>query len=116
VGEEVDVEDWKELGGGQTACEVREESSEGGSVGGRYTDFEGEVVTGKEDLNNASRLEQGGLRSERKESLEFWITCCCNGRNCQDLEVCENQLPRFYIILETKGKGAEKASPWMRLM
>jgi hypothetical protein len=44
VGEEIDVEDWqKELGGRQTEpvrSQVREESSEGGSVGGRDTDFE----------------------------------------------------------------------------
>jgi hypothetical protein len=44
VGEEIDVEDWQEeLGGGQTEpvrSQVREESSEGGSVGGRDTDFE----------------------------------------------------------------------------
>jgi hypothetical protein len=27
-----------------------------------------------------------------------------------------NQSLRFYIILETKGEGVEKASQWMRLM
>jgi hypothetical protein len=44
VGEEIEVEDQKEeLGGGQmepVGSQVREESSEGGSVGGRDTDFE----------------------------------------------------------------------------
>jgi hypothetical protein len=43
VGEEIDVEDWwEELGSGQTEplrSQVREESSEGGLVGGRDTDF-----------------------------------------------------------------------------
>jgi hypothetical protein len=29
-------------------------------------------VTGKEDLNSITRLEQGGLRAERKESLDEW--------------------------------------------
>jgi hypothetical protein len=29
-------------------------------------------VTGKEDLNSITRLEQGGLRAERKESLDKW--------------------------------------------
>jgi hypothetical protein len=45
VGEEIDVEDWQEeLRGGQIVpvrSQVREESSEGGSVEGRDTDFEG---------------------------------------------------------------------------
>jgi hypothetical protein len=36
--------------------------------------------------------------------MEFHPTCHCNGRNYQDLEVCENQSLRFYIILETKGR------------
>jgi hypothetical protein len=27
-----------------------------------------------------------------------------------------NQSLRFYIVLETKGKGAEKASQWTRLI
>jgi hypothetical protein len=47
VGEEIDVEDWQEeLGGRQTEpvrSQVREESSEGVSVGGRDTDFEGDL-------------------------------------------------------------------------
>jgi hypothetical protein len=29
-------------------------------------------VIGKEDLNSITRLEQGGLRTERKESLDEW--------------------------------------------
>jgi hypothetical protein len=45
VGEEIEVENRREeLGGGQMEpmrSQVREESSEGGSVGGRNTDFEG---------------------------------------------------------------------------
>jgi hypothetical protein len=76
VGEEIDVEDWwEELGGGQTEpvrSQVREASSEGGSVAGRDTDFEGGFVTGKEDFNSITRLEQGRLRAERKKSLEEW--------------------------------------------
>jgi hypothetical protein len=31
--------------------------------------------------------------------MEFRITCCCDGRNCQDLEVCENQKYRFQAIV-----------------
>jgi hypothetical protein len=40
--------------------------------------WEGETQTlrgvcfGKEDLNSVTRLEQGGLRAERKESLGKW--------------------------------------------
>jgi hypothetical protein len=76
-----------------------------------------EFVTGKEDLNSITRLEQGSQEQrERKAWMEFWITCHCIARNCQDLEVCENQSLRFYIVLETKGEGAEKASQWMCLM
>jgi hypothetical protein len=41
-------------------------------VGGRDTDFERGFVAGKEDLNSVIRLEQGGLRAERKESLDEW--------------------------------------------
>jgi hypothetical protein len=45
IREDIDVEDWQgELGGRQTEpmrSQVREESSEGGSVGGKDTDFEG---------------------------------------------------------------------------
>jgi hypothetical protein len=41
-------------------------------VGGRDTDFERGFVVGKEDLNSVTRLEQGGLRAERKESLDEW--------------------------------------------
>jgi hypothetical protein len=29
-------------------------------------------VTGKEDLNSVTRLEEGGSRAERKESLDKW--------------------------------------------
>jgi hypothetical protein len=32
----------------------------------------GGVVAGKEDLNSVTRLEQGGSRAERKESLDEW--------------------------------------------
>jgi hypothetical protein len=41
-------------------------------VGGRDIDFERGFVAGKEDLNSVTRLEQGGLRAERKESLDEW--------------------------------------------
>jgi hypothetical protein len=42
-------------------------------VGGKDTDFVGRgFVTGKEDLNSITRLEQGGSRAERKESLDEW--------------------------------------------
>jgi hypothetical protein len=48
--------------------QVREESSEGGSVGGRDTDL-GRVVSGKEDLNSITRLEQGGVENREKGKL-----------------------------------------------
>jgi hypothetical protein len=41
-------------------------------VGGRDTDFERGFVAGKEDLKSMTRLEQGRLRAERKESLDEW--------------------------------------------
>jgi hypothetical protein len=41
-------------------------------VGGRDIDFEVGFVAGKEDLNSTTRLEQGGLRAKRKESLDEW--------------------------------------------
>jgi hypothetical protein len=75
VGEEIDVEVCWELGGRQTETvrsQVREKSPEEGSVGGRDTDFEEVFVTGKEGLNGITRVEQGGLRAERKESLDEW--------------------------------------------
>jgi hypothetical protein len=47
VGEEIDVQDWwEELGGLQTEpirLQVREESSEGGSVGRKDTDLGGQL-------------------------------------------------------------------------
>jgi hypothetical protein len=68
VGEEINVEDWqKELEGGQTEP-VRSQYES--SVGGIDTDFERGFVAGKEDLNSITGLEQGGLRAERKESLD----------------------------------------------
>jgi hypothetical protein len=75
VGEEIEVGDrQEELGGGKTEpmrSQVREESLGEGSVGGRDTDFgDRGVVTGKEDFNSVTRLEQGGLKAERKESLD----------------------------------------------
>jgi hypothetical protein len=53
------------------------------------------------------KIGAGRVESRKKEKLgqkEFWTSCHCDGRNCQDLEVCENQSLRFYIILETKGR------------
>jgi hypothetical protein len=48
LGEEIDVEDWwEELESGQTEpvrSQVREQSSEGGLVGGRDTNFEGSLL------------------------------------------------------------------------
>jgi hypothetical protein len=41
-------------------------------VGRRDRDFEEGFVAGKEDLNSITRLEQEGLRAERKESLDEW--------------------------------------------
>jgi hypothetical protein len=41
-------------------------------VRGRDTDFEEGLVAGKEDLNSIKILEQGGLRAERKKSLNKW--------------------------------------------
>jgi hypothetical protein len=76
VGEEINVEDrQEELGGGQrepVRSQVREESSEGGSVGGRDIEFEEGVVSGKEYFKSITRAEQGGSRAERKESLDEW--------------------------------------------
>jgi hypothetical protein len=31
-----------------------------------------EFVTGKEDLNGVTRLEQEGLRAKKKKSLDIW--------------------------------------------
>jgi hypothetical protein len=28
---------------------------------------------------------------EKLRHMEFWMTCHCNGRNCQDLYMCANQ-------------------------
>jgi hypothetical protein len=39
---------------------------------GETQTLRGGFVTGKEDLNSVTRLEQGGLRAERKESLDEW--------------------------------------------
>jgi hypothetical protein len=48
VGEVIDVKDWQEeLGGGQiepVRSQVREESSEKGSVGGTAIEFEGSLL------------------------------------------------------------------------
>jgi hypothetical protein len=41
-------------------------------VGGKDTDFERGFVGSKEDLSSVTRLEQGRLRAERKESLDEW--------------------------------------------
>jgi hypothetical protein len=41
-------------------------------VGWRDPDFEGGFITSTEDLNSVTGLEQGELRSERKESLDEW--------------------------------------------
>jgi hypothetical protein len=50
------------------------------------------------------RYKIGAGRVESREKgklgrMEFRITCCCDGRNCQDLEVCENQKYRFQAIV-----------------
>jgi hypothetical protein len=80
----------------------------------------------------AERVESRG--EEKLGCMESWTTCHCNGRNCQDLKVYENQKYhfqaivtdclavlrpngiavideslRFFIILETKvPKGVER--------
>jgi hypothetical protein len=46
------------------------------------------------------KIGSGTVESREKEKLgqmEFQITCC-DGRNFQDLEVCENQKYRFQAI------------------
>jgi hypothetical protein len=40
-------------------------------VGRRDRDFEEGFVAGKEDLNSIARLEQEGLRAERKAWIEW---------------------------------------------
>jgi hypothetical protein len=83
VGEEIDVEDWREeeLGGGQTEpvrSQVKEESSGEGS--GRVLNFQGYL--------SLAKIGAGRVNSREKEKLgrmEFWTTCHCDGRNCQDL-------------------------------
>jgi hypothetical protein len=51
------------------ACEV---TSKRVQWEGETQTLKGGFVTGKEDLNSIARLEQGGLRAERKESLDKW--------------------------------------------
>jgi hypothetical protein len=44
-------------------------------VGGRGTDFEGNLSLARrtsKSCNSVTRLEQGGSRAERKESLDEW--------------------------------------------
>jgi hypothetical protein len=70
VGEEIEVEDWQEeLGGGKTEpmrSQVRVQRE------GETQTLRRGFAAGKEDLNSITRLEQGGLRAERKESLDEW--------------------------------------------
>jgi hypothetical protein len=93
VGEEIDVEDWQEeLGGGQTEpmrSQVREESS------GGILNLRG-VCRWQGGFEWCYRIGEGRVESGDKEKLgqmEFWTTCHCDGRNCQDLEVCEKSVP-----------------------
>jgi hypothetical protein len=51
--------------------QVREEPSGEGSVGGETQTLRG-LVTGKEDSNGVTRLEQGGSKAERRKSLDEW--------------------------------------------
>jgi hypothetical protein len=71
VGEEIDVEDWREeLGGGQmepVRSQIREESSGEGSGGVLNSEGWG-VVAVKKDLNSVTGLKQGESRAERKKS------------------------------------------------
>jgi hypothetical protein len=75
VGEEIDVEDWREeLGGGQTEpmrSQEREESSEGGSVGRRDTDFGGEGCHWQGGFEQHYKIGAGRVES-KKESLNEW--------------------------------------------
>jgi hypothetical protein len=89
VGEKIDVEDWQEeLRDGQT-CEVTS----------TRVQWEGETQTLRGVCCCQGGFEQrykiGAGRVESREKgklgqMEFHITCYCDGRNCQDLEVCEN--------------------------
>jgi hypothetical protein len=105
VGEEIDVEDWREeLGGGQmepVRSQVREESSGEGSGGVLNSEGWGGCCCQK-GFEQRYRIEAGRVESREKEKLgcmEFWTTCHCGGRNCQDLEVCENQKYHFQPIV-----------------
>jgi hypothetical protein len=87
VGEEIDVEDWREeeFRGGQTKpmrSQVREESSGEGT--GRVLNFEGVChwQGGFECCHKigARRVESG--EKEKLEHTEFQTTCHGDGRNC----------------------------------
>jgi hypothetical protein len=61
-------------------------------VGGRDTDFEG-VCHWQGGFEQSYKIVAGKVKGREKEKLgrvEFWTFCNCDGRNCQDLEVCEN--------------------------
>jgi hypothetical protein len=45
----------------------------------------------------AGRVENG--EKEKLGRMESWTTCHCDGRNCEDLEVCENQKYHFQAIV-----------------
>jgi hypothetical protein len=72
VGEEIEEEDrWEELGSGQTEpmkSQVREQSSEGGSVGGRDTDFEEGVCHWQGGFEQHYKIGAGRVESRKKES------------------------------------------------
>jgi hypothetical protein len=58
-------------GVGRWADGAREVTSKRVQWEGETQTLRGGFVVGKEDLNSVTRLEQGGLRAERKESLNL---------------------------------------------
>jgi hypothetical protein len=89
VGEEIEVEDqWEELDDGQTEpmrSQVREETSEGDSVGGKDTDFGRGGCHWQGGFEQHYKIGTGRVESRENEKLgqmESQITCHCNDRNC----------------------------------
>jgi hypothetical protein len=101
VGKEIEVGDGQEeLGGGQTEpmrTQIREESSEGVQREGETQTLRG-FCHWQGGFEWRYKIGAGRVESREKGKLgqmEFQITCLCDGRNCQDLEVCEDQ--KYYF-------------------
>jgi hypothetical protein len=71
-------------------------------VGGRDTDFKRGVCCWQGGLEQHYKIGAERVESREKGKLgqmEFQITCHFDGRNCQDLEVCEDQKYHFQAIV-----------------